>query len=93
MCRHQVGAVSNTVVYQDEWDAQLIELVARVFDFNTRGQRYQVSHPGFDVPFKFCPACGEAIDHRSMGLLSYTDAVEKHTRAQACSGDTRAGSV
>ena len=50
--------------------------VERVMDFNVRGQRDEISHPGFIVEFKFCPDCGEALDRQSLSLLTYSEAFE-----------------
>lgn len=80
-CVHPVGYVPNELVTATEWNSRLAAFVAKVDDFNERGQRDQIPHPGAVQEFHFCPDCGQPLDRVAMGLLSYTEAYEIH---QAC---------
>ncbi|MDH0609851.1 hypothetical protein N5D28_13290 [Stutzerimonas stutzeri] len=61
----------------------MITFVAKVDDFNVRGQRDQINHPGFIVEYKFCPHCGQPIDRVALGLLSYGQAFAQYNAAMA----------
>ncbi|MNO08244.1 hypothetical protein D3C81_2307980 [compost metagenome] len=61
----------------------LMAFVAKVDDFNVRGQRIQINHPGFIAEFKFCPKCGLRIDRGALGLLTYGNAFEQHLASKA----------
>ncbi|KZN20493.1 MULTISPECIES: hypothetical protein [Pseudomonas] len=82
-CKHLVGYIPGREVTAEEWNENLLAFVAVVDDFNVRGQRDQINHPGFDEEFKFCPNCGHPIDRLALGLLTYSQAFEQHIAAKA----------
>lgn len=84
-CVHLVGFIPGVEVVAENWNESLTTFVAKVDDFNVRGQRDQISHPGFIVEYKFCPHCGQPIDRAALGLLSYGQAFEQHNAAKAAS--------
>jgi hypothetical protein len=57
--------------------------VAKVDDFNVRGQRDQICHPGHIAEYKFCTHCGKPIDRAALGLLTYSQAFDRHLAARA----------
>jgi hypothetical protein len=75
-CTHPVGYIPPTVVHAKDWNQKLAQFVEKVFDFNIRGQRDQINHPGFITEFTFCPECGTPIDRA--GLLTYPEAFDLH---------------
>lgn len=79
-CTHPVGSIpgETEIVKSQDWNRRLMEFVALVDDFNVRGQRDQINHPGFIVEFKFCPVCGAALDRAALGLLTYSQAFTEH---------------
>lgn len=58
---HQVGQVGAKVVRRSEWDGAVIAFGVIIDDFNIRGQRDQISHPGWCTKFKFCTQCGSDL--------------------------------
>lgn len=73
-CNHTVGYIPKTEVNAASWNDALMAFVAKVDDFNVRGQRDQINHPGYVSEYKFCTKCGQAIDRESLKLLSYSEA-------------------
>lgn len=55
---HVVGQIGTDEVRRAAWADQEAAFVAVVEDFNLRGQRQEISHPGWVTWFKFCPCCG-----------------------------------
>lgn len=77
-CDHVIGLIgANQGVKASEWNAAITELAVKIKDFNERGQRYQVNHPGFVSQYHFCANCGKRIDGEALGLLSLNDASER----------------
>lgn len=83
VCVHLVGYIPGGEVAAEDWNDELTKFVAKVDDFNVRGQRDQINHPGFIIEFKFCPHCGHPIDRAALGLLTYGQAFEQHNAAKA----------
>lgn len=77
VCDHLVGYIPPADVKPAEWNNKLMAFIAKVVDFNERGQRVQINHPGFIIEFKFCPECGCKIDRQALGILSYSDAFDR----------------
>jgi hypothetical protein len=75
-CNHPVGYIPPEPVTAEDWNQKLGEFVDKVFDFNIRGQRDQINHPGFIQEFNFCPYCRHPIDRA--GLLTYHQAYDAH---------------
>ncbi|MBX6882372.1 hypothetical protein [Pseudomonas aeruginosa] len=84
-CDHLVGYIPGGEVKAGDWNEKMMAFVARVDDFNVRGQRDQINHPGFAVEFKFCPNCGHPIDRVDLGLMTYGDAFKQHDATKAAS--------
>jgi len=80
-CKHPAGYIPGGEVSFEDWNDKLAAFVAKVVDFNVRGQRDQIEHPGFIQEFKFCPHCGEPIDRVAQGFLTYGQAFEQHDAA------------
>lgn len=78
-CNHPVGYIPPSEAFSDDWNDRIVAFAAKVEDFNVRGQRMQVNHPGFLVEFNFCPNCGRSIDRSALGLMSFADAFKKLT--------------
>lgn len=85
-CAHHVGYIPPEDVSVEGWNDRLIAFVAKVDDFNVRGQRVQIPHPGFISEFKFCPNCGQKIDRQALGLLSYPDAFDQFLKGKSSGG-------
>jgi hypothetical protein len=66
---HQVGQIGSKTVHHSEWDDAVIAFGLAIDDFNIRGQRQQVNHPGWCTKFKFCPQCGN--DLRGLDLRDF----------------------
>lgn len=77
-CEHPVGYIPKTVVTAKHWNEKLLAFAAVIDDFNVRGQRDQISHPGFVQEAKFCALCGVKIDRVALGLLTYAEALAIH---------------
>lgn len=63
---HLVGEISRKVIRLSEWESSVIAFEAVIDDFNVRGRRVQIEHPGWCIKFKFCPECGMPLE--SLGL-------------------------
>lgn len=64
MCENQnhiVGAIAGKLIHLDAWDEAVTAFEAKIDDFNIRGQREQVNHPGFLTVCTFCPDCGSSL--------------------------------
>lgn len=70
---HVVGSIAGKPVRGSEWGTAIDLFARKVDDFNVRGQRIQIPHPGFVVECKFCYECGRAIDRA--GLCSFAEAL------------------
>lgn len=82
-CVHQVGYIPDVATVATDWNERLAAFVAKVDDFNVRGQRDQINHPGHVSEFKFCPRCGQYIDRGALKLLTYSQAYELHIDASS----------
>lgn len=78
-CTHLVGHIPRGYVIAPDWNSKLEAFVAKVIDFNVRGQREEIPHPGFVQEFRFCPECGQLIDREALGLLTVRQAFDCHT--------------
>ena len=58
---HLVGNIANIEVRGADWDAAVLRFEAVIEDFNVRGQRDQINHPGWCAPYSFCTACGARL--------------------------------
>lgn len=84
-CEHPVGYVPDELVTARDWNSRLAAFVAKVEDFNERGQHSQIPHLGTVQDFEFCPACGQRLDRVALGLLTYSEAYEIHqARSLVC---------
>jgi hypothetical protein len=70
-CKHWVGSIANQPYNASEWETALEAFVNKVHDFNVRGQREEIPHPGWVQTFKFCPECGESLEniHKSLPVF------------------------
>ena len=73
-CNHPVGYIQCAEVSAQDWNTELAKFMAVVDDFNVRGQRDQISHPGYVAEFTYCPVCGERLDRSALGLQTFFDA-------------------
>lgn len=60
---HVAGQIGSKVVKISEWNDAVIAFGLVIHDFNIRGQRDQINHPGWCSKFKFCPQCGGDLRH------------------------------
>lgn len=86
-CDHFVGNIANSEVDARCWNKDLMSFVAKVDDFNSRGQRDQINHPGFITEYKFCPRCAQPINRAALNLMTYGDAFERFTSKQTMKKD------
>lgn len=56
------GVISGDEVAETAWDKAVSDLEIKITDFNTRGMRQQVNHPGFVLKAKYCRNCGRKLD-------------------------------
>lgn len=89
-CDHLVGYIPGGEVKAGDWNWKLKDFVAQVDDFNVRGQRDQINHPGFAAEFRFCPNCGHHIDRIGLGLLSYEEAFKQYDAGKTASRGSHA---
>jgi hypothetical protein len=68
---HSVGEIAGKVIQATDWDKAISAFEAKVEDFNTRGMRVQIPHPGFATKFKFCPNCGSSLERFVLRDLSW----------------------
>jgi hypothetical protein len=74
-CIHPAGHIPpEEFVSVGDWNKKLLAFMAVVDDFNVRGQRDQINHPGFVTEFHFCPQCGAKIDRAGLGMMSFSEA-------------------
>lgn len=87
-CSHIVGSIPQQgLVPREEWNKALMEFAAKVHDFNERGKRMEVPHPGFIDEFRYCPECGQPLDREALGLLTYPQALNESALNTQLSGD------
>lgn len=84
-CAHPVGDIPGTTADAGDWNEKLLAFIAKVDDFNVRGQRDQINHPGYVHEFKFCPLCGACIDRERLDLMTFGQAVKQYNAAQVAS--------
>lgn len=72
-CDHMVGMIAGRMVRKSEWNVAVREFAKVVDDFNVRGQRVEVPHPGFIQPFTYCTECGGENDW--VPLVSFGEAL------------------
>lgn len=72
-CDHIVGAIAGKGIKSSSWNKDLTAFVSKIIDFNVRGQRDQINHPGFLEECKFCTQCGHEIDRKALNLRSYRE--------------------
>jgi hypothetical protein len=77
-CIHPVGDIAGIAVTAADWNQKILAFIAKVDDFNIRGQRDQIAHPGFVAEYKFCPYCGGAIDRLGLALMTYAEAFDQY---------------
>lgn len=58
---HIAGVIVCSLVRISNWEAELAKFEDKVNDFNIRGQREQVNHPGWMQRALFCPNCGSDL--------------------------------
>lgn len=58
---HVVGEIAGKTIRKSGWGKGVSEFETVVHDFNVRGQRGQIAHPGWCIKFKFCPCCGQSL--------------------------------
>lgn len=58
---HQVGQLGSKTIRRADWDQAVVDFGRLIDDFNVRGQREQVNHPGWCTTFDFCPECGSSL--------------------------------
>lgn len=56
------GVIGSKSILQKDWDQAVRDFEVVIEDFNVRGRKFQVNHPGFVHPAKFCMKCGRKID-------------------------------
>lgn len=59
---HFVGGIRNEPIRAPDWEKAVSAFEALVDDFNIRGQRDEIAHPGWCTVFNFCPDCGTKLD-------------------------------
>lgn len=70
---HVAGMIASSMIHHSEWNVAITAFAAKVHDFNVRGQRVQIEHPGWVHEAKFCPECGSPVSRD--GLLTFSDAL------------------
>jgi len=58
---HVVYWIGTESVKLNDCEKKLAEFTLKIDDFNTRGMRMQVSHPGRAYPLNFCLCCGASL--------------------------------
>lgn len=58
---HAVGEIARNTIKLSEWSLKTKEFEVKIADFNERGQRQQIAHPGWSTRFKYCPFCGACL--------------------------------
>lgn len=60
---HIAGCIGSVgLVRQSDRDQAVADFELVIEDFNVRGQREQVAHPGWCTPAKFCVECGARLE-------------------------------
>jgi hypothetical protein len=58
--------IGSEAVRVADWNVAVAKLELAIEDFNVRGQREQVAHPGFCRSFAFCTECGASLGHLAL---------------------------
>lgn len=56
------GVIASCEVTETAWDKAVSDFELKIIDFNTRGKRQQINHPGFVKEAKYCRNCGRKLD-------------------------------
>lgn len=75
MCEHNnciAGEIGGQLVRLADWDAAVVAFEAVIDDFNVRGQRQQINHPGRLTEFAFCTECGRSLANEVRRKLAWT---------------------
>jgi hypothetical protein len=76
-CTHTVGYIPDTQnLTAENWNRELDRFALKVEDFNVRGQRDQINHPGFIAEADFCSECGCRLDRKALGLHTLSQVLE-----------------
>lgn len=68
---HIVGDISRKPIRVLDWEAGVSAFEAVIDDFNIRGQRDEIQHPGWCIKFKFCPECGRSLSELNLRDLNW----------------------
>lgn len=63
---HIAGIAGSRTVLVQSWEQERLRFLELIEDFNVRGQRQQVNHPGWFTRYNFCTECG--ADLRALTL-------------------------
>lgn len=75
-CDHQVvGLIGHKQHSAATWNAALLDFCVVIQDFNIRGQRDEISHPGYVTESRFCAQCGAPVDFSALGLATYEEMI------------------
>lgn len=85
-CGHIIGHIGMHDVTVSEWNKKIVEFAAVVDDFNVRGQRDQIPHPGHATLYKFCPECGKQNIPTALGLMDLGEAFIEYRRLRVEAG-------
>lgn len=71
-CDHVVGFIANKPYTAAQWPEAMRAFARVVQDFNVRGQRDEIPHPGYEYTAQYCVHCGAKLDSGS--LLTFAEA-------------------
>lgn len=69
---HVAGLAGAKAIRVNDWDAKVDAFAAKIDDFNIRGQRQQVDHPGFLTRYRYCTECGADLRGLSLKALDWS---------------------
>lgn len=55
------GVIAGVPVRLSDWAAAYAAFEEKVRDFNERGRRQQIPHPGWAMRARYCPECGARL--------------------------------
>lgn len=60
------GALGAEQVKAKDWHGAVQRFEGKIELWNEVTKRHAIAHIGYVHPFKFCPACGQSVDHERL---------------------------
>lgn len=71
----KVGIINGVSHGATTWNKALLQFCVAIQDFNIRGQRDEIAHPGYAQEYQFCTDTGAPVDYAALGLKTYKEMI------------------